>query len=196
MAYITRSKTIDVNGKTWWVNSAKSGLISHAIKAMINQVDAMLSQHSKIHLIRFDLRMYQFTDNNKIISIFNRRFHKWLKRKYKLNRIGFIWCRELETAKQQHYHYALMIDGHKVRHPIEILAKAKEIWDINLNGSEFTPKNCYYNLERNNYESIQKAIWRISYLAKARGKGYKPPQTKNYGTSRVKIKAILKNIKP
>ena len=90
MAYITRNKAIEVNGKTWWVNSAKSGLISHAIKAMINQVDAMLSHHSKIHLIRFDLRMYQFADNNKIISIFNRRFHKWLKRKYKLNRIGFI----------------------------------------------------------------------------------------------------------
>ena len=144
MPYITKDKALTVNDQTWWVNSAGSGLITHAIKAMINQVDAMLNHHSKIHLIRFDLRMYQ------------------------------------------HYHYVLMIDGHKVRHPIEILSKAREIWDIHLSGSEFTPKNCYYNLERNNYESIQDAIWRISYLAKARGKGYKPPQTKNYGTSRIK----------
>jgi len=31
-------------------------------------------------------------------------------------------------------------------------------------------------------------LWRISYFAKGRGKGYKPPQTKNYGTSRIKPK--------
>jgi len=78
-----------------------------------------------------------------------------------------------------------MVDGHKVRHPIEILAKVKEIWEQQLDGSMFTPKNCYYNLERDNHTSIQDAIWRISYLAKARGKGYKPAQTKNYGTSRI-----------
>jgi len=186
MPNITKDKAITVNGRTWWVNSTGSGLIPHALKAMINQIDVMLSHHSKVHIIRFDLRMYHHSDNNEIVTIFNRRFHKWLKRKYKLKRVGFVWCRELETAKQQHYHYALIIDGHKVRHPIEILAKAKDIWDIHLNGSEFTPKNCYYNLERNNHDSIQRAIWRISYLAKARGKGYKPKQTKNYGTSRIK----------
>lgn len=186
MPYITTDKAITVNGKTWWVNSTGSGLITHAIKVMINQVDSMLNYHSKVHVIRFDLRMYSFTDDNKIVTVFNRRLFKWLKRKYKLNRIGFIWCRELETAKQQHYHYALIIDGHKVRHPIEILAKVKEIWEQHLGGSEYTPKNCYYNLGRDNYDSIQNATWRISYLAKARGKGYKPNQTKNYGTSRIK----------
>jgi hypothetical protein len=185
MAYITKDKAITVNGNTWWVNSHGSGLITHSIKAMINQVDAMLSHHSKIHIIRFDLRVYEYTENNGIMTAFNRRLHKWLKRKYDLKRIGFIWCRELETAKQQHYHYALIIDGHKIRHPLEILNKVKEIWEQHLNGSEYTPKNCYYNLERDNFHSIQKAIWRISYLAKARGKGYKPAQTKNYGTSRI-----------
>lgn len=185
MPYITKDKAITVNGKTWRVNSTGSGLLSVAIKKMIGQVDAMLSHHSKLHIIRFDLRMYQFTDNNKIITLFNRRLHKWLKRKYKLKRIGFCWCRELETSKHQHYHYTLIIDGHKVRHPIEILPKVKEIWEQHLDGSEYTPKRCYYNLIRSDYKSIQVAIWRISYLAKARGKGYKPNQTKNYGTSRI-----------
>jgi len=186
MAYITKNKAITLNGQTFWVNSAGSGLITHMLKVMINQVDVMLKCHSKIHLIRFDLRMYQFTNDNEIIRIFNRRLHKWLKRKYNLKRIGFIWCRELETAKQQHYHYALILDGHKINQAREILFKVKEIWEQHLDGSEYTPKNCYYNLERDNHNSIQNAIWRISYLAKARGKGRKPPQTKNYGTSRIK----------
>ena len=187
MAYITKDKAITVNGKTWWVNSAGSGLITHAIKSMINQVDVMLSHHSKVHIIRFDLRMYHHSDNNEIVTIFNRRFHKWLKRKYKLKRVSFIWCRELETAKQQHYHYALIIDGHKVNYPHEITNKVKELWR-QLDGSEYFPDRCYYNIKRDDYESIQMAIWRISYLAKARGKGYKQEQIKNYGTSRIKLK--------
>jgi transcription initiation factor IIE alpha subunit len=187
MSYITKDKAITVNGQTWWVNSTGSGLITHAIKSMVNQVDAMLSHHSKILIVRFDLHIYHQTKDNEIITIFNRRLFKWLKRNYNLKRIGFIWCREMETAKRQHYHYALMINGHKVRHPREILIKVKEIWEKHLNHSlEYTPKNCYYNLERDNYKSIQDAIYRFSYLAKARGKGYKPEQTKNYGTSRVK----------
>ncbi|MDO7084017.1 inovirus-type Gp2 protein [Pseudocolwellia sp. AS88] len=189
MAYIIKDKAITVNDKTWWVNSSGSGLISHGIKAMINQVDAILSHHSKIHIIRFDLRVYEYTENNGIMTVLNRRLHKWLKSKYDLKRIGFVWCRELETSKQQHYHYALMIDGHKVKYPITINEKVKEIWR-QLDGSEFFPKNCYYNIKRGDFKTIQAAIWRISYLAKARGKGYKPAQTKNYRTSLIKHRSV------
>ncbi|UJF21502.1 YagK/YfjJ domain-containing protein [Shewanella sp. OMA3-2] len=187
MSYITNNLTITLDGITWWVNAKASGLVVNAIKAMINQVNAMISHHSKVHLLRFDLRMSQYTHDNKIITIFNRRLHRWLIRQYqvKSDRIGYIWCREMEKATQQHYHCVLMIDGHKVRHPIKVLEKIREIWK-DLGGSEYTPKNCYYNLHRDNYESRQKAIWRISYLAKARGKGCKPSQTKNYSTSRIK----------
>lgn len=187
MSYITHDKVITVNGNTWWVNSKGSGLITHSIKAMITQVDAMLSHHSKIHIIRFDLRMYEYTDNNGIITAFNRRLHKWLKHKYNLKRVGFAWCRELETSKHQHYHYALIVDGHKVNYPDEVNRKVKEIWR-QLDGSEFFPTRCYYNVIRGDYKTIQAAIWRISYLAKARGKGYKPAQTKNYSTSRISTK--------
>ena len=186
MSHITHDKAITVEGKTWWVNSAQSGLITHAITAMIGQVEAMLGHHSKIHLIRFDLRIYEYTDRNQIITTFNKKLNRWLTRKYKILRMGFIWCREMETQKHQHYHYVLMIDGHKVRHPHEILLKVKDIWEQRLQGSEFTPKNCYYNIKRGDFVTLQNAIWRISYLAKARGKGYKPVQTKNYGTSRIK----------
>lgn len=186
MAYITRNKAIEVNGKIWWVNSAKSGLISHTIKAMINQIDAMLSHHSKVILIRFDLRLYEYTENNGIMTTFNRKLHKRLKRKYNFKHIGFMWCRELETSKNQHYHYALMIDGHKVDLPYGIIAKIEEILQ-DLDCSVFFPTMCFYRMKRDDHQSIQDAIWRISYIAKSRGKGYKPSQTKNHGTSRIKL---------
>ena len=189
MPYITKDKAITVNGHTWWVNSRGTGLLRKPLERMIEQVGAMLSIYSKVHLLRFDLRTYSYSETNQLMTKFNRIFHRWITRTYgiKNNRIGFIWCREIETAKQQHYHYVLILDGHSVRHPIRLLDKAQDIWNNQLNGSEFTPKNCYYNLKRDEYNTIQPAIYRISYLAKVRGKGYKPKQTKNYNTSRLKI---------
>lgn len=192
MAHITRDKAITVNGQTWWVDSRKSGLIVHQLKAIINQVNAMLSYHSKVHVIRIDLHLYKYTDDNSLITVFNRRLFKWLKRKYEIKRIGFAWTRELEKAKQQHYHYALMIDGHKVRYPKEINSKIDSLWKSMDCPQPFFPDNCFYNIHRDDYSSIQDAIKRLSYLAKARGKGFKPDQTKNHGTSRIKPRSGLK----
>ncbi len=188
MSCITKDKIITIGSSSWLINSSGSGLIVHSLKAIINQVNVILTHHSRVHLIRFDLRLYHYTDDNKIIVTFNKRLHKWLKRKYQVDKVGFAWCREQEKSEQQHYHYVVMINGHKVRHPHEILKKATEIWNEHLGGSLYTPKNCYYNLKRNDFDSIQPAIYRISYLAKAKGKGKKPAQTKNYGTSRMKSK--------
>jgi len=188
MSYKVKIRAIEVNNQVFWVNGQHSGIYLSMAKRMINQVDTILEHHSKVHLIRFDLRLYEYSPNNQVITKFNRILFKWLKRSYQLKRIGFIWCREIETAKQQHYHYVLMLDGHKVRHPHDILIKVKAIWEYQLQGSQYTPKHCYYNIMRGDYDSLQEAIWRISYLAKVRSKSNKPPQTKNYGTSRIKNK--------
>jgi hypothetical protein len=50
MPHKTLNSAITVNNQTWWVNSRKSGLFAHSAKAVINQVDAMLPHHSKIHI--------------------------------------------------------------------------------------------------------------------------------------------------
>ena len=48
-----------------------------------------------------------------------------------------------------------------------------------------TIKNPYYYLDKNNLNiELAKAIYRISYLAKVRGKGYRSQQAKDYGASR------------
>lgn len=185
MSYIMNTRFLEVDNQIFWVNGKYSGIYSGMAKAMIGQVNSMLTHHSKLHLVRFDLRLYEYTPSNTVITKFNRILFKWLKRKYSLKRIGFLWCREIETAKQQHYHYALIIDGHKVCHPCEILKKVKSVWETQIQGSQYTPKRCYYNIKRDVSSSIQRAVWRVSYLAKARGKKYKPAQTKSYGTSRI-----------
>lgn len=176
---------INFGKNTYWINARKSGVYTTMLKQMISQLEAMIEHHNKVHVIRFDLRQLTPTDNNERITTFNRRLFKWLKREYSLTRIGFNWCREQETAKQQHYHYVLMLDGNKIDRPAKVLSKVRSTRE-NMDGSYWLPKNCYYNLVRGEHKEIQKAVFRISYLAKARGKGYRPPQTKDYSTSRLK----------
>lgn len=180
----------------WYVNAKTSGINASLMGAILNQLLAIQSYHSKVIVIRIDLRLASgvdecereaYTEGNKLVTIFNRRFHKWLRRQYGFKRIGFFWCREHEKAKSQHYHYALMLDGSKVGYPKRINEKAISIWG-NLSGSCYIPKTPFYTIQRDDDESRQSAIWRLSYLAKKRGKGYKKAQTKNYGASRIKPK--------
>jgi hypothetical protein len=154
------------------------------LKKMIGQLDNMLSHHSKVFLVRFDLQQLTYTATNKLLTVFNRRLHKWVKRRYKTKDVGFIWCREA-GAPVLHYHYVLMVDGQKVNTSYSILARAKQIW-ADMGGNFWRPENCYYNLTLGNMATRQKAVYRISYLAKVRSKGERPPQTKDYGTSRIK----------
>jgi len=56
MRYVTKTNVITMNGKTWWINARTSGVYTAMLKKMIGQLEAMLSYHSKINVIRFDLR--------------------------------------------------------------------------------------------------------------------------------------------
>lgn len=183
--YINHTKVVDFRGSTFWVNSEPSGIYTTILSAMLDQLDAMLSYHSKVHLIRIDLHQPTFTDDNKRITTFIRRYSKQLCREYGFKRIGYCWVRELETAKSQHYHFVFILDGHRVQGGGKLARLARETWE-QMGGTEWTPAHHYYNIKRYDHQSLQDAIWRISYLAKGRGKGYRPTQTKDYGTSRIR----------
>lgn len=174
--------------KGWRINSRKSGSRIDILKCLLSQLSIMLERDSKVFMFRFDLRLAGYTDDNRCITNFNRRLFKRIKRHYK-STIGFAWVREIERSKKQHYHYVLLLEGHKIRHPATIQKWIQEIW----NNYDGTPHwSGYANLHREDETSIQKTVYWISYLAKPRGKGsnYRPAQTKDYGSSR------LKSVKP
>ena len=104
--------------------------------------------------------------------------------------MGYIWVREQESAKQQHYHVVIFLDGDKIRHSSVIIKVIMETWENLKSGNTVGyAKRCFYNVSDSN--SKADAIYRFSYLAKARGKGYRPPQSKDYGTSRLRIPRAL-----
>jgi len=172
----------------WRVNARKSGLYAEMLKPMLAQLFSMLGHHNKLLIIRFDCHQDHATENSDHISQFTDKLKKRLMRKYKLNRVAYAWVREQEKSKHQHYHFVFMIDGNKERKPAQILKIAEQIWqDQNMGFTFSIAPNPYYHFKRGDISNLKQVIWRISYLAKGRGKGYRPSQAKDYGTSRIKF---------
>ncbi|MFC1537086.1 inovirus-type Gp2 protein [Pseudomonadota bacterium] len=173
--------------KGYPVNSAKSGLYREPLEAIIGQLEACSAHHGRLLVVRFDLHSYGFktSDSNEQVSLFLKRIIQWLGRNYSCKKIGRAWARERERAKQQHYHCALMIDGNKIRHPKNLLAAIKGKWEI-LNPDHYMPiiRKPYHFVDK--ISGLNDSVYRLSYLAKPRGKGYRPDQTKDYSTSRIK----------
>ena len=185
---------ITINGEEFKINSNKElGVYKEIITKFISQLDLAYSTHKRLLVYRFDLHLNKPSNNNKIISRFMNRVKQWLKRNYGLNKTGYLWVREKESAKNQHYHLVLLLDGDKIRHPSKITKKLKEMWKPS--GFMPTIQNPYYFMNKHNHAAVRKnVIERVSYLAKVRGKGYRSSQAKDYSTSRLKLN-IKSNIK-
>ena len=185
MKQITYDKQIQLGDDSLRIlNDKFYGSYLEILNAIKMQLDAMLSHHCKIMVLRVDLHTYELTSNNKLISDFNRRLRKRLKAKYQLKRIGFVWAREQEKAKSQHYHLAIFLDANKIKHPKKVIELIEHLWEDWDNPKPYTPENCYAIVHRNK-KNYQQAFKRLSYLAKIRGKGYIRENVNNYSTSRI-----------
>ncbi|PHS26841.1 MAG: hypothetical protein COA83_02145 [Methylophaga sp.] len=173
------------NGKTYQVNSSKSGLYVEILTKIIEQFEIAQAKWKRVFVLRFDLHTHRFTEDNKLITAFRKRLFQKLKRVYGFKEIGFCWVREQERAKTQHYHFVLFLDGRLIRHSSKISGMVKAAWeDPTGTFTVWYVKRPFYFT--NSEDIIQKAIYRVSYLAKPRGKGYRPAQTKDYQCSRMK----------
>lgn len=173
------------NGKQYRVNSAKSGLYAEILARVIEQFELASQRWRRVFVLRFDLHAHYYSGDNKRLTAFRKRLFQSLKRHYGFSEIGFCWVRELERSKSQHYHWVLFLDGNLIRHSSRINRMVKDAWE-DLTGAYHVPviKRPFYF---GSAEDIaQEVIYRVSYLAKARGKGYRDKQAKDYQTSRMK----------
>ena len=188
--YSTTSEYITVDKEIWSINAgySKAGyplaIYTKPMKAIINQLNAMTRQYSRVLVIRFDLHLEKHTDNNEQLSKFIKLLFNRLRAKYKLNDIGYAWCREHERSKQQHYHMAIFVEGRKVRTPHNMWDMIQDAWWFVRGG--YMAMVPYRMVNRDDFQSRQDAIYHLSYLAKTRGKGYRLSQTKDYSNSRLK----------
>jgi len=169
------------------VNTAKSGVYRELLEAIISQLEACYAYHGRLLVVRFDLHSYGFRpdSDNTAVSLFMKQIVQWISRTYTTKKVGRVWVRERERAKRQHYHCALMIDGDRIRHSKKLLEAIKDKWVLADTGN-FMPDipKPYYFVDK--HSGLDDSVYRLSYLAKARGKGYRPDQVKDYATSRIK----------
>ena len=178
---------IEINGEQIPINigEKKNGVYFEIVKRAIEQLDIALKIHTRVLVYRFDLHPTYFTGNNKLLSKFIKRIKQWIYRKYQIENIGYVWAREQERSKKQHYHLAIFLDGNKIQHPGLVRKKIKEMWTPY--GHMPVIEKPFYFIAKDNQEARLKAIYRISYLGKIRGKGYRDEQAKDYQTSRLII---------
>jgi len=188
MKHIHRENWYWYKDRAWPINANISGVYTHILQPLLSQYIYMLEQYSKVFVYRLDIHLATYTKTNKVMTDFNRHLRKRIQRHYNIKDIAYCWVREQEKAKQQHYHYVLMLNGHKVRHPHTInnwifeIANKLDLSRPSVAGYHFIRR------DKSDYnEKLQNTCYHISYLAKVRGKGYRSTQTNDYSTSRLKL---------
>ena len=191
MRKLTNGTTITIDGLELPIltHDGKYNCFVEPLPKIKRELDAMLSHHRKVFVFRIDIRIERYTADNKVMTKFLRSFIPWLKRRYNLKRVGYVWCREVETSKKQHYHLVFMIDGTAVKTMKTITDKAIEIASIQ-DLSPWIPKSPSYLIERKrldegDYSKYKEAFRRASYIAKERGKKVKGTSVNSFQTSRV-----------
>ena len=181
-------ESFEHEGVHYKVNSKKSGIYKEIMFKIIEQMKIAREIHNRLLVVRFDLHSGNFSQGNEEISLFRKQIIQWVTRHYQTHSIGFVWAREQEKAKSQHYHLAIFIDGDKIRHPKRLLKEIRDKWEVKdpwNHHKPFVEKPAYFI---NSDEVFHDAVYRLSYLAKVRGKGYRPEQSKDYSTSRLRLK--------
>ena len=186
MACFFRTEPFIYEEDIWQVMSLKEGRNKKIMVKIFDQLFQMLRRYSKVFAIRFDLRFCLETYNNKMISKFRDRLNRRLSKKYKCD-IGYVWVREqTESAETAHYHYVIFLNGHKTWKSFGFGKIIDSVCDSLNHFSPYYPKNNGYMIKRDDSKSMQRVIYRLSYLAKNESKGNRPRGVSNYGTSRLK----------
>ncbi len=182
--HTSRSNTYDFNGTQWKVKGGDGGLNKRHLTRLFQQMDVMLTKYSKACVIQFDLHMLEYTSNNDLMVIFKRRLFGRISSKYKINEndIAYFWCREYEKGKGQHYHWAVVVDGKKVRSGFPINELARGVWE-SMDGTIHFRQ--YHNLTRTSFTKQCDAMDHLSYLAKVRTKGYAGEKVKSFSSSKI-----------
>jgi hypothetical protein len=182
--YIIGSDSYGIN-----THNNKFSCFTDILDAIHGQMQGMLSHHNKVIVVRVDLHCDKYTPCNSELSRFMCKVRKRLYSHYKCTRFGYLWVREQERSKSQHYHVMLIIDANKIQHPSALLGWLQERWSVRGHPRPYVPKNCFYKVHRGDDLAFSEAFYRCSYLAKERGKGYGSLGDNNYSGSRVRFKS-------
>lgn len=187
MKTIIKADTVNVGGRDLPVLGGEQyGAYREMLEALADQLDAILAHHSRVLVFRFDIHQEKYTPDNAHITRFIRRLRKRLKGE----RFVYLWVRERERAKQQHYHFMVAVDKRTHNNPNKIIGGIIEPLSEQMSLVIHVPESSYYTVNRGDAKSYAEAFKRCSYLCKIRGKGYKAKTANDYGRSRLRLNTL------
>lgn len=170
------------------------------IDSFITQLCAMQSHYSKVFAFRFDLSVpagMSVSESNKLISdLFTRLRGKFTAKRWNrqpIKKFAYGWVRELEKAKQVHYHCWIALPHFQVRTTGFVntgtFGLIGNIWN-ELTSESGRAHLCdgLYTINRDDHLSLVELVERVSYLAKARGKYSTGEGQRMFSASKLKIK--------
>lgn len=152
------------------------------IVRFIDQLRAMLSHHNELLGFRFDLSVPEgmsVDESNKLVSELFERLRGEFKAKawdrQPIKRVAYGWVREKERAKQVHYHCWMALPYFQVNTPgfgdEGMIGRISRLWSELTNGvARVHLGEERYRIKRDDHDSLVEMVYRISYLAKNRGK--------------------------
>lgn len=206
MRKLTNKNEVEIDGQLLPINTGQGDYYCYVepLEKIKRELDTMLMCHNKVFVFRLDVHVHTYSATNEHITNFRRSFVKWLKSHYGMKRVGYAWCREVETSKKQHYHLLFMLDGNKVNRVGEVDPKKRTDSDTfygvferiehiasiqDLTVSLPTKKPSYMikrtDLEKGDFTKYHEVFYRSSYLAKERGKKLKAERANSFSTSRI-----------
>ncbi|MDB1124673.1 YagK/YfjJ domain-containing protein [Vibrio algarum] len=136
-------------------------------------IDFTLTKSKRVLKIRFDLHIKSNPNDNKLMSLFQKQLRREIA---KLDHHGhypifeFMWVREQNTSPYPHYHCCLFLNNNAFRSDFNILKIARRLWLELAGGTIPYLSDNTYILRLDDPKTLQRAIYRVSYLAKWHGK--------------------------
>jgi hypothetical protein len=178
-------------------------LILDYLESLHSTILKSLDEYSKTFGLRFDLRypahlQDEEIDDGEIIKTFIDSLKSQIKsdrikvaregRSHK-TRLRYVWCKEIDTAKQCHFHFLILLNGNAYRDKGKLkstnMNTGKRIikaWDrainkgslqhVDTNGLVQFVENEAYMVNNGNKDELNALFYRASYLCKARSKKY------------------------
>ncbi|WP_337262692.1 MULTISPECIES: YagK/YfjJ domain-containing protein [unclassified Serratia (in: enterobacteria)] len=200
---LIENATFTHNGISYRVNYKESKryspLSSEILVKFIDEICAMREYYSRVFAFRFDLHVPQgmpIEQSNVLISqLFSKirdkfRAKNWDGQPIKKFAYGWVW--EIEKAKQAHYHAWIAVPGNQVwktgHRNTGMFRVISELWSELTEGKGLShlPSESGHMISRaDNDKELRDFVYRVSYLAKDRGKYSLGDNTKRYDGSRL-----------
>ena len=170
------------------------GLRVNIMDAIAEQLSIVQSYHSRVLVVLLQLNLPEGkgTKCNTLMSQFIEKHTRKIKKHYKQlgysTSVGYVWVREQAYSTAQHYHAVFFVNQRCCSGIYKLLEFAKRIWGELCHGHVRYPDNPTYIVTREDNESRQIALLRLSYYAKEETKNAES-YIKNYSVSRLKLKA-------